>query len=155
MALFVCFCFFVFCFSFLELHLQYMEFPRLGVESELQLLAYTTATAMPDLSPIFDLRHSSQPSWLFNALSEARDQTPSSRILVGFITVEPQQKFPDVMWLLKPEFFLKLSNSFLVQLRLISSFLLEDTTLVFIYVHLILEIVDKACSHISSHYTNL
>ena len=30
---------------FLELHLQHMEVPRLGVESELQLPAYTTATA--------------------------------------------------------------------------------------------------------------
>ena len=27
-----------------------MEVPRLGVESELQLPAYTTTTAMPDLS---------------------------------------------------------------------------------------------------------
>ena len=27
---------------------QHMEVPRLGVKSELQLLAYTTATAMPD-----------------------------------------------------------------------------------------------------------
>ena len=27
---------------------QHMEVPRLGVESELQLMAYTTATAMPD-----------------------------------------------------------------------------------------------------------
>ena len=27
-----------------------MEVPRLGVESELQLPAYATATAMPDLS---------------------------------------------------------------------------------------------------------
>ena len=33
---------------FLGLHLQHMEIPRPGVESELQLLAYTTATAMPD-----------------------------------------------------------------------------------------------------------
>ena len=31
---------------FLGPHLQYMEFPRLGLVSELQLLAYTTATAM-------------------------------------------------------------------------------------------------------------
>ena len=28
----------------------HMEVPRLGVESELQPLAYTTATAMPDLA---------------------------------------------------------------------------------------------------------
>ena len=33
----------------------HMEVPRLRVESELQLLAYTTATAMPDLSHICDL----------------------------------------------------------------------------------------------------
>ena len=32
-------------FSFLGLHLQHMEVPRLGVESELELPAYTTATA--------------------------------------------------------------------------------------------------------------
>ena len=29
---------------------RYMEVPRLGIESEMQLLAYTTATAMRDLS---------------------------------------------------------------------------------------------------------
>ena len=33
-----------------------MEVPRLGVESELYLLAYTTATAMPDPCLIFDLQ---------------------------------------------------------------------------------------------------
>ena len=33
---------------FLGLPPRHMEVPRLGVESELQLLAYTTATAMPD-----------------------------------------------------------------------------------------------------------
>ena len=32
-----------------------MEVPELGVELELQLLAYTTATAAPDLSHICDL----------------------------------------------------------------------------------------------------
>ena len=35
-----------------------MEVPRLGVESELQLPAYTIATATPDLSHVFDLHHS-------------------------------------------------------------------------------------------------
>ena len=34
-----------------------MEVPRLGVESELQLLAYTTATATRDLSLICDPYH--------------------------------------------------------------------------------------------------
>ena len=36
---------FFFFFLFLGPHLHYMEFPGLGVKSELQLLAYTTATA--------------------------------------------------------------------------------------------------------------
>ena len=40
---------------FLGPHLQHTEVPRLGVESELQLLAYTTATATPDLSCICNL----------------------------------------------------------------------------------------------------
>ena len=38
--------------GFLGLYLQHMEVPRLGVELELQLLAYTTATATQDLSHI-------------------------------------------------------------------------------------------------------
>ena len=40
-----------------------MEVPRLGVELELELLAYTTATATPDLNRIL------------NPLSGARDRT--------------------------------------------------------------------------------
>ena len=47
-------------FFFLWLHLWHMEVPRLGVELELQLSAYTTATAMRDLSCICDLSHSLQ-----------------------------------------------------------------------------------------------
>ena len=40
-----------FCFvCFLWTHLQHMEAPRLGVKSELSPLAYTTATAVLDLS---------------------------------------------------------------------------------------------------------
>ena len=35
-------------FLFLGLHLKNMEVPRLGVKLELQLPAYSTATAMPD-----------------------------------------------------------------------------------------------------------
>ena len=52
-----------------------MEFPRLGVKSELQLSAYTTATAMQDPSHIYDLHHSSRQRQILNPLSEARDQT--------------------------------------------------------------------------------
>ena len=56
---------------FLGLHLQHMEVPRLGVQSELQLPAYTTATAMPDLSLVCDLHHSSWQCWILNPLSKA------------------------------------------------------------------------------------
>ena len=52
-----------------------MEVPRLEVESELQLLAYTTATATRDLSLICDPYHSPWQCRIFNPLSEARDQT--------------------------------------------------------------------------------
>ena len=46
---------FFFFFVFLGLHMCHMEVPRVGVESELQLPAYTTATATPDLNYVFDL----------------------------------------------------------------------------------------------------
>jgi len=55
------------------MHLWHMELPRLGVQSELQLLAYTTAAATPDPSRIFNLHHSSWQHWILNPLSEARD----------------------------------------------------------------------------------
>ena len=65
------FLFFLFC--FLGLHPQHMVVPRLGVELERQLPAYTTATAMPDPSQVFDLHHSSRQCRILNPLSEARD----------------------------------------------------------------------------------
>ena len=52
-----------------------MEVPRLGVELELQLLAYTTATAAWDLSCVCNLHRSSQPRWILSPLSEARHRT--------------------------------------------------------------------------------
>ena len=52
-----------------------MALPWLGGKLELQLLAYTTATATRDLSRVCDLHHSSQQHRIFNPLSEARDQT--------------------------------------------------------------------------------
>ena len=52
-----------------------MGVPRLGVKSELQLLAYATATAMQDPSSFCNLHHSSQQCRIPDPLSEARDQT--------------------------------------------------------------------------------
>ena len=68
------FCFLLFFFFvFLGLHLWHMESPRLGVKSELQLPAYTTATATWDLSCVCDLHCSLWQHRVFNPLSEARD----------------------------------------------------------------------------------
>ena len=66
-----------------------MEVPRLGVESEPQLLANATATATADPSHICDLHHSPQQCWILNPLSEARDRTC---LLIDdrIISTEPQ-----------------------------------------------------------------
>ena len=82
------FLFFFGRFVFLGPHLQHMgpARPRLWVQSELQLPAYTRATAMEDPSCISDLHHSSRQHWILNPLSEVRDETCilSSWMLVGF-----------------------------------------------------------------------
>ena len=52
-----------------------MEVPRQGVQSELHLLAYTTATATPDPSRIYELHHSSPQGKILDPLSKAKDQT--------------------------------------------------------------------------------
>ena len=67
-----------------------MEVPRLGVESELQLPADTTATATPDPSCVWDLHPSSRQHQILNPLSKARDGTVSSRMLVGLDTAAPR-----------------------------------------------------------------
>ena len=60
-------------FLLLGRHVQPMEVLGLGVESELHLLAYTTATTDP--SPICDLRGTLRQLQSLNPLSEARDRT--------------------------------------------------------------------------------
>ena len=50
-----------------------MEVPRLEAELELQLPAYATATAMPDLSHTGDLLRSLQHRWILNPLNDAGD----------------------------------------------------------------------------------
>ena len=51
-----------------------MEVPRLEVKSELQLPAYTTATAMQDPNHLCDLHHSSLQDRILNPMSGAMDQ---------------------------------------------------------------------------------
>ena len=63
--------FLLFVLFFLALQVQHMEVPRLGVESELKLLA----TATLDLSHVCNLCHSSGQWWILNPLSKAGNQT--------------------------------------------------------------------------------
>ena len=76
-------------FSPLEPHLWHMEVPRLGVELELQLPAYTTATAMRDASPICNLHHSLRPPQILNPLSKAKHGTQA---LTGSLPAEQQKE---------------------------------------------------------------
>ena len=75
--------------------MQALEVPRLGVELELQLPAYPTATAMQDPRHICDLHHSSWQRGMLNPLTEARDRT---HLLMGtiphgyFVTAELGQE---------------------------------------------------------------
>ena len=67
--------FFFLSFVFLELYLLHMEVPSLGDSLELQLPAYTTAKATPDLRRVFDLHHSSRQCQILDPLREAKDRT--------------------------------------------------------------------------------
>ena len=78
MKVFCLFCFLdFFFFPFSQSGTQgiWMVVPRLGVESELQLPPYATATAMPDLSHVCDLQHNSWQCQILNPMGEARDRT--------------------------------------------------------------------------------
>ena len=87
----------LFFFFFLGPNLQHMEVPRLGTESELQLLAYTTVTAMQDPSRVCDLHQNSWQREILNQLSEARNQTHilmvTSRICYCWGTTETPKAF--------------------------------------------------------------
>ena len=80
-------------FVFLGPHPQHKAVPRLGVNFELQLPAYT-ATAIPDPSHIstYTIAHSNTGS--LTHWGRPGIEPVSSWILVGFITIEPQQEFP-------------------------------------------------------------
>ena len=66
-------------FLFFFLHLSFRaadvayEGSQARVKLELQLLAYTTAAVMPDLSRVFDLYHSSRQRQILHPLIKARD----------------------------------------------------------------------------------
>ena len=107
-----CLSIYLFIYLFIYLlgpHLQHMEVPRLRVESELQLPAYTTATATPDPSGVCDLHRSSWQWQILNPLSEARDQpripTDASRVPNGnspLCSFEGGERCRSLEFLIKP-----------------------------------------------------
>ena len=81
----------VWFFLFLGAQLQHLQVPRLGVDLELQLRAYTTAT--PDPNCICDLCGSLLQSRSLNLLSEARAQTHILMdSMLGSWPTEPEQE---------------------------------------------------------------
>ena len=66
------------------------KFPWLGVELELQLPAYATATAKQDLSCICDLHMALGNTGSLTHWIRLGIELTSSWIIVGFITAEPQ-----------------------------------------------------------------
>ena len=69
----MCVC--IYIYSLIGPYPQHMEVPRLGVELELQLLAYATATTIRDLSCVCDLHRSSRQRQILTPLSQATDHT--------------------------------------------------------------------------------
>ena len=82
---------------FFTMHLQHMGVLRLGVKSELELLAYTTATATQDPSHICGLHNSSWQHWSLTHWVRPGIEPTSSWILVRFIIVEPQWELPPLL----------------------------------------------------------
>ena len=80
-----------------------MEFPGLGVESEQQLLAYATATAIPDPSCVFNLHHSSRQP---NPLSKAKDQICIFMDTSRFLTLWATTGTPPPVYNLPTTFYL-------------------------------------------------
>ena len=70
---------------FLGLQPRHMEVPRLGIQSELQLPAYTTAIAVPDLSHICKLHCSSWQQWILNPLARPGIEPVFSWIYLGLL----------------------------------------------------------------------
>ena len=78
-------------------HPWHLAVPRLGVELKLQLLANATATAIATQDPscACDLQHNLRHCQILYPLSEARNGTTSSWIVVRFVTTEAQGELQD------------------------------------------------------------
>ena len=75
----------------------------LGVKLKLQLMTYTaaTATAVPDLSSVYDLHHSAWQCQILNPVSRPRDRTCILKDTSWVRPSEPPWEFPDITFLIK------------------------------------------------------
>ena len=108
----------LFFFFFLGGHLYHVGVPRLGIESELQLPVYTTATATRDLSHVCNLHLSSWQHQIFNPLSKARGQTQILMDTSGICFLCMTTGTPEIKYL----FLLELDTYLLLQPYLIMYF---------------------------------
>ena len=81
---------FFFSLVFLRPPLWHMEAPRLGVELELQLPAYTPATATPNLSYVCDLHNTHSNAGSLTCYARPGIEPETSWILVDFVNAGPQ-----------------------------------------------------------------
>ena len=86
---------FLFRIFFVGPHLRHMEVLRLEVKSELQLPAYTTATATPDPSHVCDLHHSSRQRQILKPMSETRDETHNLMVPSWVLSAAPRRELHD------------------------------------------------------------
>ena len=93
------FFFLLLLFFFSGPHLWYIESPGPGVK-EVQLLAHTTARAILGLNHICDLHQSLWQHWILNPQVRPRIKPVSLWMLVGFLTLEPQQKLLMTLFLI-------------------------------------------------------
>ena len=86
-----------------------MEGPKLEVESELQLPAYTTA--MPDLSLACNPHHSSQQQWSLTHWANMGIEPTSSWILIGFITTQTWWEFLGCGFVINGFYYVRVRSS--------------------------------------------
>ena len=84
--LFLC----LFVFVFLGLHPWHVDAPKLGVELELQLPAYTTVTATRDPSHLWDPHHRPGQHRILTHWARFGIEPATSLLLVRFISAGPQ-----------------------------------------------------------------
>ena len=95
------FCFFFFFFFFLGLQMWHMQVPRLGVKSELQLLAYATVIATPDPSHICSLHTPHGNTRSLTHWAGPGIEPTSSWVLVRFVSTEPQWELQKLLLFMK------------------------------------------------------